>query len=110
MMEERFTEDDLGKIVSLTVDIRNNDDDCYQRDDEGHLRVAYDAIVRYEFQLKISSKSDLEKIKVVDKAKRIIDPLQIARRLGAASIETLGEIVGLADDYVTLKSVKRRRN
>ncbi|MBU0470071.1 MAG: hypothetical protein KKA62_01110 [Nanoarchaeota archaeon] len=109
-MEERFLKDDLGKIVSLTVDVRNNDESCYQRDSDGLLKVEYGAIVEHEFVPQICIVSDEDRVRITGKTLEKIDTMKVAKRLGVDYIETLGEIVELDEKYVKLRSVKRRRN
>ncbi len=102
-MVERFKEKDLGSRIELEFDPLKVDEQFYASE-PGYVKVPYDAIENYKLLVKSKYQPG---IKVTGKALPEINPIHIAKFLGANSVTVNGIIIELAETYVKIKKSPR---
>lgn len=103
-MERNFCSKDIGKLVSLSLDVSllNNDDFTEEK-----VNIPYEAIESYNYLIKTKSYPSKIIVNVGKNYQKKISPIEVARLMGANSVSMRGEIVDVGGDYLTIIPKKR---
>jgi hypothetical protein len=105
-MNKQFDDEDIGKRVLIEFDPNKVDADSFNKES---YQIPYDAILNYEVQKVIIMPRVSRRLVYKGKNKEeTINIVKIAKRLGASSVETLGDIVKVAEDYLKIRPIRKR--
>jgi hypothetical protein len=105
-MDKQFDEGDIGKRVLIEFNPNEVDIDMFNQES---YQIPYNAILNYEFQtIVITPKAPRILVYERNNKEKIVNIVKIAKRLGASSVETLGDIVEVAEDYFKIKPIRKR--
>lgn len=107
-MKKQFDDGDIGKRVLIEFNPNKVDSDIF---DQESYQIPYDAILNYEIQkIVITPKVSRRLVHKGKNKEEIINIVKIAKQLGASSVETLGDIIEVAEDYLEVRPVMRRHS
>ncbi|MAG52788.1 MAG: hypothetical protein CMH62_02390 [Nanoarchaeota archaeon] len=101
-MPNEFTEGDIGRLVSLTIDL------SLLNGEIENGRIPYDAIKEREFLLRVASPSTTKRIKDVGPVMPRVSSKVIADGLGAGSMKGKYVVVGVGDEYLEVENYPER--
>jgi hypothetical protein len=104
-MGYKFKKRDIGKRVSLIIDLEKVEGKFYN-EKKRYMKIPYDAIDRINFLIKTEDSKMAGILNTSKTSERKINPLLVAKELGAGKMNALGDIEEITKDYIGIREYR----